>query len=135
MPLGLNRVSTRWSKITVALFVFLDRHGIKRQQVIYPTLANEALFTSELGPTDSNADDVQYQATEGTMSFTLQGRAYSGFLDYHVVEGEKPSSGVVEFAPTDDLNDDGIPDIQIIYPDGQQQSMYVTEEDDSAEAP
>ncbi len=138
MPLGISMTKTRWfGKKTngagkMVVFVFIDDDGMKRQQMIYPTPANEALLTS-LGASDSNADDVQLHAGVGTMSFRLSGRSYFGFLDYHVEAGEKPSSGVVEFNPTEDLNEDGIEDIEIVYPDGQQQDLYVIEDDSIAE--
>jgi len=67
------------------------------------------------------------------MSFKLQGRYYFGFLNYQVKAGQKPSSGVVEFNPTEDLNEDGIKDIEIVYPDGKQQELYVIEDDGIAE--
>ncbi len=140
MPLGIRLVKTNWfdefsgnGAAKVAIFVFIDNEGVKRQQFVYPAPVNEALLSS-LGASDSNADNVELHAGVGTLSFILQGQFYYGFLDYRVKAGEKPSSGVVEFNPTDDINDDGIEDIQIVYPDGQQQDLYIIE-DDSIAAP
>jgi NDP-sugar pyrophosphorylase family protein len=105
----------------LVVLVFEDKDGQKRQQVLYPAPASNAVIqlTEEASLTE-----------EGILSFKVGETAYKGKLDYAVEKGEvTENSGVTEIA---DSNGDGLPDFLITYPKGDKQKLFALPEEEAA---
>ncbi len=97
----------------LVVVVFEDQDGQKREQVLYPAPASNAVIqlTEEASLTE-----------EGILSFKFGETAYKGKLDYAVEKGEATESyGIVEIA---DSNEDGLKDFLMTYPQGDKQKLF-----------
>ncbi len=113
------------------------KHNRHYQQIVYPSPIYPEILLN-LGEDDSNATNVSLQF-DGLISFILNGQSYRAMLGYDGWQSEEPASGAVEFIETgEDINDDGVEDFTIAYPDGNMQDLIIvpTEEavEDSVEA-
>ncbi len=97
--------------------VFTDGNGGKRQQFIYPASADPE--TLHRFATDLSLDSY------GFARFTLDTRVYQGVVDFTVISGPPPPDGGVKTVSIPDANGDGIDDLGIIYPNGEQQTLFV----------
>ncbi len=98
---------------------FSDKGGNARQQLIYPAPAQpEALY--------STAQNVSIEA-HGLMSFSLKGKSYRGVVDYLVRNEGGSTTDALQVESIADANGDGIKDVVLKYPNGNQQTMFVVE--------
>jgi RHS repeat-associated protein len=63
----------------------------------------------------------------GTISITIDGEIYQGRLDKQVWPGSPGADGQLQLAVIDDLNGDGINDLEISYPSGDRQILFYFE--------
>ena len=70
------------------------------------------------------SDDEVFIGTDRTIRFTLEGQTHHGLLSEQVAPGPVPENGPVHLVAIFDVNEDGIDDFLITYPDGQQQVLY-----------
>jgi hypothetical protein len=97
----------------LVVLVFEDSNGKKRQQVLYPAPASNAIIQQAGGASLSE---------EGILSFKLGEKAYTGRLDYGIETGEATESyGVTDIK---DINGDGAKDFLITYPQGDKQKLF-----------
>jgi hypothetical protein len=62
----------------------------------------------------------------GLINFKQNGKTYRGVVDYLVTQGESTKRALqVESIP--DANGDGIEDVMLVFPNGEQQRMFVIE--------
>ena len=102
-----------------AALAFSDKGGNVRQQLIYPAPAQpEALY--------STAQNVSIEA-HGLMSFSLKGKKYRGVVDYAVKNDGGSTTDALQVESIADANGDGIKDVVLKYPNGNQQTMFVLE--------
>jgi len=102
-----------------AALAFSDKGGNVRQQLIYPAPAQpEALY--------STAQNVRIEA-HGLMSFSLKGKSYRGVVDYLVRNEGGSTTDALQVESIADANGDGIKDVVLKYPNGNQQTMFVVE--------
>jgi len=100
----------------VAALVFIDEEGIRRQQAFYPGLAvPEALYAS--------AQEIVIEPY-GLVNFKLDGQSYRGVVDYLVTSSSLPVPEKVQIIPLSDINQDGTADFALLYPTGEQQSVF-----------
>ncbi|EDN71430.1 protein containing Calx-beta domain [Beggiatoa sp. PS] len=100
----------------VAALVFIDEEGIRRQQAFYPGLAvPEALYAS--------AQEIVIEPY-GLVNFKLEGQSYRGVVDYLVTSSSLPVPEKVQIIPLSDINQDGTADFALLYPTGEQQSVF-----------
>jgi hypothetical protein len=106
------------SQFISASLVFTDSDGKPREQHLYPSLAQPEVLSSLAKAVSIEAD--------GWVSFTLGNQTYRGVMDYVVTQSESTTDTLqVESIP--DANGDGIEDIVLIYPNDEQQIMFVIE--------
>jgi hypothetical protein len=97
----------------LVVLVFENSNGKKRQQVLYPAPASNAIIQQAGGASLSE---------EGILSFKLGEKAYTGRLDYGIETGEATESyGVTDI---EDINGDGAKDFLITYPQGDKQKLF-----------
>jgi hypothetical protein len=105
------------SQFVLASLIF-ESEGQRREQRFYPSVAQpEALFSSATGVT---------LGTDGLVSFTQNGEAYRGIVDYLVTQTAQLTSErlEVEVETASDLNGDGIEDFVLNYSTGEQQILF-----------
>ncbi len=128
LKLGINFIDSpflsRDKFENLVVLVFQDKHKALRQQIIYPTPADMEVLTN-LDDSESNVENVKVEFG-GNISFTMKGRQRKGMLSYNVTQGEPPVSGGVEFEETGDVNEDGLKDITVVYPNGERQDVLST---------
>lgn len=91
-----------------------EQEGIRREQFLYSAIAHP--------------DALEDVITEpfGMVTFTVDGETYRGVVDYTVIPNDStPDTLQVEAIP--DANGDGTDDVVLIYPQGDQQIMFVVE--------
>jgi len=105
-------------------YVFKDKKGKKRRQLVYPAAAYPELLTS-IQVSDSNASGVElYQ--DGMIYFAIGSRYHIGVLDYEITTTTTTSvSAGVEFSITTDMNGDNVSDALITYPTGETQTIFL----------
>jgi hypothetical protein len=60
------------------------------------------------------------------INFKQDGKTYRGVVDYLVTQGETTKSALqVKSIP--DANGDGIEEVMLVFPNGEQQKMFVIE--------
>jgi hypothetical protein len=129
VPLGLNGTASLWidylSEIFLAFEVNDPQLGTqqRRQQFIYPAAADPAALYALSAASDSSTilyNDGRVYAYRGKGESKI---VYKGVLDYLVTPG-RSTTNQIQIYPTRDLNGDGDPDYEVIYPNGDQQTMY-----------
>ncbi len=98
--------------------VFSDEEGGLRQQIISPSVAQpDVLYSS--------AKAVRIESF-GLINFKQNGKTYRGVVDYLVTQGETTAKAL-EVKSIPDANGDGIEDVMLVFPNGEQQRMFVIE--------
>jgi hypothetical protein len=98
--------------------VFSDEEGGLRQQIISPSVAQpDVLYSS--------AKAVRIESF-GLINFKQDGKTYRGVVDYLVTQGET-TKRALEVKSIPDANGDGIEDVMLVFPNGEQQRMFVIE--------
>ncbi len=98
--------------------VFSDEEGGLRQQIISPSVAQpDVLYSS--------AKAVRIESF-GLINFKQNGKTYRGVVDYLVTQGETTAKAL-EVKSIPDANGDGIEEVMLVYPNGEQQRMFVIE--------
>jgi hypothetical protein len=109
------------SGLKIATLVFTDQKGIRREQMIYPALA-QALYTS--------AEKVVI-APYGVVSFQLAKQNYRGVVDYLITQSTFPTTGQMQVISNRDINGDGITDFILLYPNSELQTLFTLPSEDS----
>ncbi|BAP54808.1 Na-Ca exchanger/integrin-beta4 [Thioploca ingrica] len=129
VPLGLHGTASAWidylSEIFLAFDVSDPQSGTlqRRQQFMYPAAADpEALYALAA---ESDSQTVLYN--DGRV-YAYRGKGeqkivYKGVLDYLITPGRSATNSV-QLDTTKDVNGDGNPDYEVIYPNGDRQVMY-----------
>ncbi len=99
--------------------VFSDEEGGLRQQILYPGVAQPNVLYS-------SAKAVQIEPF-GLINFKLGGKTYRGVVDYLVTQGESTTASALQVKSIPDANGDGIGDVMLLYPNGEQQKLFVIE--------
>lgn len=70
--------------------------------------------------------DVQdvFIENDGALSFKVKNSLYLGQLDNQIISGTPPVGGQLIMEAVEDINQDGIKDFQVIYPNGDKQFIY-----------
>jgi len=98
--------------------VFSDEEGGLRQQIISPSVAQpDVLYSS--------AKAVRIESF-GLINFKQNGKTYRGVVDYLVIQGDSTAKAL-EVKSIPDANGDGIEDVMLVFPNGEQQRMFVIE--------
>jgi len=119
IPLGISTLATPVANTVNVSFVFEDKEGNRRQQLIYPAAADpEALFA--LSP---NETDIVLEY-DGRAHMQFGGNLYEGLLDYVVTTGNPPTTATTQILDIGDINADGCNDYRINYPKGESQILY-----------
>ncbi|MDM8562423.1 FG-GAP-like repeat-containing protein, partial [Candidatus Marithioploca araucensis] len=107
------------------------KKGKKRRQKIYPCPVYPRILRTGLDLRTSNVINVNVKL-DGSMSFKFKSkstfRLRQGVLGYRVRRGRRPGCGCTKFAPTYDINRDGVEDFNITYPDGYVQDLLMIRE-------
>lgn len=106
------------SEFISASLVFTDSDGKPREQHLYPSLAQPEVLSSL-------AQTVHIEA-DGLINFKLGNQTYRGVMDYAVTQNES-TTDMLQVESIPDANGDGIEDVVLIYPNGEQQIMFVLE--------
>ncbi|WP_353571570.1 Calx-beta domain-containing protein [Candidatus Albibeggiatoa sp. nov. BB20] len=120
--LGIKYVNSSYlPDVTDMLFTYTDSEDVLRQQVIYPA------------PIDNTA----LQGLANTVSIYMDGRVvaknssgqteYSGLLGYNIYQAVAQTSDNISIQEIEDVNQDGLLDYRLIYPNGDAQVMYRVE--------
>ncbi len=109
------------SGLKIATLVLTDQKGIRREQMIYPALA-QALYTS--------AEKVVI-APYGVVSFQLAGQNYRGVVDYLITQSTFPTTDHMQVISNRDINGDGITDFILLYPNSELQTLFTLPSEDS----
>jgi len=133
LPLGLDAEESVWvDKVTTVFLTFEvapDQGGmgnlsgvpsLRRKQYFYPAAADpESLYSlSEESQTILELDGRAFiYVGNGTDK-----RRYQGMLDYLVRPGT--GTGQVSFVEAGDVNEDGVADYDIVFPNGDRQWLY-----------
>ncbi|NJO16250.1 MAG: hypothetical protein HC877_11010 [Thioploca sp.] len=129
IPLGLNGTASSWIEHLSEIFLTFDVSdplaGIsqRRQQFMYPAAADPAALYALTAESDSQTvlyNDGRVYAYRGKGE---QKTVYKGVLDYLVTPGRSVTNQM-QFYMTKDINGDGNPDYEVIYPNGDRQMMY-----------
>jgi hypothetical protein len=96
--------------------IFDDDTETRRQQLIYPAAANSDALRE--------ADNNTVLGNDGRLTLRVGNRFYQGMLDYLVTSGTRTSDGQLQVLDLGDVNEDGLTDYQIIYPNGVKQMMF-----------
>lgn len=91
-----------------------EHEGIRREQLLYSAIAYPDVL-----------EDVITEPF-GVVTFTLDGETYRGVVDYTVIPSDS-TPDTLQVEPIPDANGDGIEDVVLIYPQGDQQIMFVVE--------
>lgn len=91
-----------------------EHEGIRREQLLYSAIAYP--------------DALEDSITEpfGMVTLIVDGKTYRGVVDYTVTPSDS-TSDTLQVEPIPDANGDGIDDAVLIYPQGDQQVMFVVE--------
>ncbi len=92
--------------------VFAYAGGL-HEQLLYPAPAYPKYFPE-------NADFKPH----GWVSFELDGLAYEGAIYYYVARGEGEPPLRLRVEPAGDVNEDGMADFTLVYPTGEEQTLY-----------
>jgi hypothetical protein len=103
--------------------IFEDDNGQFMQQEVFPVPGDWPALKTTLEDV-AGAGNVSIDPA-GVLSVELNGLTVRAVADYRVQNGGAGNNANVEFAEAGDLNDDGIPDFLMIYPDGRLQNLYV----------
>ncbi|MDM8568490.1 hypothetical protein QUF50_03040, partial [Thiotrichales bacterium HSG1] len=101
---------------------------VRQQQFLYPTAADPDVLYALATERENPNDDCQTKLyNDGRVSMCVgigQNKLiYKGVLDYLVKSGTK-STGELQIIKTKDINNDGLQDYHLIYPNGDRQIMY-----------
>ncbi len=115
----------------IALFEVNDKIQsklIRQQQFIYPSAAEPDILYALAAERENPDDDCQTKLyNDGRVSMCVgvsqNKQIYKGVLDYLVKSGTKISD-TLQIVEINDVNDDGLQDYRLIYPNGDQQIMY-----------
>ncbi len=116
--LGFQPLENQPSLLYAVLF-FTDEFGARRQQVLYPVAADRNAWLN-----NSSLSQLEL-LPDGLLKFTQDGRQYAGLFDYTILPTGVASGDAVIVAPTSDQNDDGIADLLVTYPNGEQQKIFL----------
>jgi hypothetical protein len=108
------------SGLGLVSLVFADRDGQRREQIIPPAIAQPATLNEWI------EEEVSVKV-HGWISFKLDGKTYRGVMDYVVTQGTETARDTLQVKSIPDANDDGIADVKLIYPDGEEQIMFLVE--------
>ncbi|MDM8558967.1 choice-of-anchor D domain-containing protein [Candidatus Parabeggiatoa sp. HSG14] len=110
--------SPHTSGLLSTTLVFNDTEGVLREQHLHPAVAYpEVLYSS--------AKNVSIEPY-GLVNFKLGNQIYRGVMDYVVIK-DTESSTTLQVESVPDANGDGIDDVSLVYPGGEQQIMFVME--------
>ncbi|OQW93429.1 MAG: hypothetical protein BWK79_11185 [Beggiatoa sp. IS2] len=122
LPLGLSSTDCEWLLGLPAVYLIYDVEGQLRQQFFYPAAADpDALYVL--------AGESQTVLENGGRAFVHTGNgidkhSYRGYFDYLVKPGAEPSGRRARIDVTDDVNQDGLPDYLVTYPNGDRQILF-----------
>jgi len=102
----------------------VQRSNLARQSTILANFANFGLHQAELEALEASdlVEDVIVKAN-GEFSFKFEGITHYGKLG-QITQGMPPSNGGLNIQLIDDANDDGIPDLEFTYSNGDKQIYY-----------
>lgn len=122
---GLNMLASPYlANVQLATYVFVGKKGKRRQQIIYSVAAQPEIFTDDTVLSAAGLSQVEL-FYNGTVKFSWGGKLYTGLFDYTADSETTPSTGGLEVETVEDQNGDDIEDIQVIYPDGESQTVFV----------
>jgi len=116
--LGLQAVESLPTASYAVLF-FDDSLGTRLQQVLYPTVANRSAWFNN---TSLSQVDLP---SNGLVSFTQNTQTYQGVFDFLVFPSNLDTGNTMSIAETNDHNQDGIADLVVTYPNGEQQRIFL----------
>ena len=108
-------VSPHVNGASLASLVFADNEEYYRQN-LFPSLADPEALAAVAGNISTEA--------YGLVNFTLNGKAYRGVVDYLVTQTDT-TTNTLQVEPIADVNGDGIDDVMLTYPNGEQQIVFV----------
>ncbi|MDY6992210.1 MAG: beta-propeller fold lactonase family protein, partial [Pseudomonadota bacterium] len=120
-PLGLEELPEAIAAGLNPFILRFDDNSVRRQHYFYPAPAHRQELQRALQGIPQ-ASSVKFQ-NNGTVSVKIGGRIYRGAFDYSVIPG--PASQVTQLLISPDQNGDGHEDLQIIYANGDKQTLFV----------
>jgi len=105
-------------------FIYEDEDEELREQVLHPGAVDEEALKAVITNALPNVQNVII-LEDGTVKIKVAFQYFIGQLDFLVTSGG-PVSATGDFALTADLNDDGVADYLITYPNGDQQILFYT---------
>ncbi|WP_177428228.1 beta-propeller fold lactonase family protein [Candidatus Venteria ishoeyi] len=101
--------------------LFNDEAGTRWQQNLYSSaIDNNAWTALEAIP----GIDAVTLNLNGSLSVLLGADSHGGILDYTILPGVATGSPYVDLQPITDRNADGVADLMVIYPNGDQQILF-----------
>lgn len=111
------------ANINSAYLIFKDSNGQLRQQVLPPMPADWENLSQSLTQLGFTAISLQY---DGIINATASdGKTYHAMMDYAVSPGNSVASQVIFEASPLDVNQDGIADLTVVYPNGDRQALLL----------
>jgi hypothetical protein len=112
---GLSFVKSPYGYI-VAMMTFSDKEGKKWGQLLFPAVAYPEVLKAF-------AESVSLMPY-GFVDFTFNDQRYCGVINYAVDQSTAPRTDTLQIESISDVSGDGIEDIKLIYPSGEEQLMY-----------
>ena len=119
--------SRKIANINAAYLIFKDSNGQLRQQVLPPMPADWQSLSQALAQLGFKAVSLQY---DGIINATADnGKTYHALMDYAVIPGLSVASQVKFEASPNDANQDGVPNLTVVYPNGDRQDLILLPEE------
>ncbi|MFK5894082.1 MAG: hypothetical protein QM504_12745 [Pseudomonadota bacterium] len=104
---------------TVQYAHYFDKDGTLYRQTLYPTSADWDILKTKLNTLGDVSLDI-----EGVITLQTENHIYRGIMDYKV-ESSTLGMDEIQLLSVGDINGDAIGDYQVIYPNGDKQTLYV----------
>jgi hypothetical protein len=112
---GLSFVKSPYGYI-VAMMVFRGKEGKKWVQLLFPAVAYPEVLKA-------SAKSVSLKPY-GVVDFKFNDQRYCGVINYAVDQSTAPRTDTLQIESISDATGDGVEDIKLIYPSGEEQLMY-----------
>ncbi len=121
-PLGFS--TSVENGIEIAVLVFEDEEGNKRQQILFPLPVENEALQSFLETVPEAREVVLHD--DGRVSVTIGSVVYEGVFAYDKSLPIGPlQNDRMEMTAVPDANGDGVDDFMVTYPDGSMQILFV----------